>query len=226
MGPIDATLVGIDVTYTVSFKDAMLDVLIDGRVRLQLIDSVMKKFQLKLNDLKFKSDDQSLPGNHFHFSKTYGQTYLDVRYGLEEVATLVRNPVSKDQLIDLLSGVHDLFKDRPITSQVINVQHQLGIGRNPIDYLDSLNPHTPERFKEVLQGKGVVYTLRYVEHDLVIMVTVIPSLFLPEGVFVAINYEFRPSRYDFQKTFEIAENYYSLLLQELNLKVEEAVKHG
>lgn len=225
MTPIDATLIGLDITYTVSFKDAMLDIILDNNVRLHLLDSIIKTFQLKLNDIKVRNDDQGIAGNHFHFSKFYGQSFLDVRYGLEEVAALVRNPTSKDQLIDLLSKVYGLFKDRPITSQMINMQHQLRIGRNPMTYLESLNPYTPEGFREALQGKGVFYTLGHAEHDLVIVVTVAPSVFHPEGVFVAVNYEFRPSRYDFPKVCEIAEQYYSLIFQELNLKVQEAAKH-
>lgn len=226
MAPIDAKLIGLDVTYTVSFKDAMLDVFFDSNVRLRLLDSIIKTFQLKFNDIKFRNDEQSIPGNHFHFSKFYDQSFLDVRYGLEEVAASVRTPASKDQLIDLLNKIYGLFKDRPITSQVVNMQHQLAIGQNLMAYLDSLNPHTPEGFREALQGKGVFYTLRHAEHDLGIVVTVAPSVFLPEGVFVAFNYEFRPSRYDFPKVCEIVEQYYSLLFRELNLKVEEAIKHG
>lgn len=219
-------LIGLDATYTVSFSNPMLDILLKSNVRLRLLNSILNTFQLKLNDIKVRNDDESIAGNHFHFSKFHGQAFLDVRYGLEQVVSLVRNPVDKNQLIELFDKVYGLFKGRPMAYQGINLQHQFSIGENPASYLDSLNPHTPERFREYLQGKGVFYTLRFAEHDLGVVVTVVPSLFLQDGIFVAFNFELNPSRYDLPKFLQIAEEYYLLLLQELNLQIEGDVKHG
>ena len=209
--------VGTDLFYQTFFEEPMLDETLEGP-RIRLIKKLVKAFELRVNDIKFNVETPS--NNYIRFSKFYDQSFFDVSFGLEEVSALLRMPTNETQVEGLYGKLFKIFEGNPISRQKISIQRQLSTEEDVALFLQSLNPYTPKTFQQILHGRGVIYDLKISEHELAIHVVVANSLYIKQGLFLSIEYDFSPNRYDFESAFKIAKDKHDFILKELSLRIE------
>jgi hypothetical protein len=209
--------VGTDLFYQASFSEPMLE-LVRDEVRESLVRNLVKNFNLRLNDIRF--DTGTLSDNFIHFSKFEGISWFDVSYGLEQVRAIIRNAQKEEQVTGLYAKLAECFKDYPISKHQMNIQRQLSTEGDAASYLKSLNPEVPTAFENVLDGRGVFYTLKIPEHELKIGITLVSSLFVKGGLYLSIENDFSPNLYDFSEAFKIARKHHDFILKELNLRID------
>ena len=211
------TPVNVDLFYQASFSEPMLEAVRNENTE-SLVRNLVKDFNLRLNDIRFNKE--ALSDNFIHFSKFEGLSWFDVSYGLEQVTAILRNPIREEQVTELYTKLAGSFSDYPISQQRMNIQRQLSTDGDVTAFLKPLNPNPPTNFEKLLDGRGVYYHLKIPEHDLRILITLVDSLFVPGGLFLTIENEFSPNRYDFQGAFKVAKNHHDFILKELNLRLE------
>jgi len=209
---VEAKPVSIDTSYQMILREPMLEIIV-GEPRIALLQKILKTFALHVNEITFREENPRT--NHFQFSKFYEQAFFNVTWGLEEISGVLRNPREKNQIESLFRQLHDLVKPHPIVSQKFAIQHQLAIADNPLSFIDSLSPFTPEPFRKMLTGKSVAFNLRDEQKKVSIIVSLAPSLFVPNGLFLSIEYNFTSE--DFTPCFEVAVQYYPVLVKSLNI---------
>ena len=154
-----------------------------------------------------------------NFTKFYGQTFFAASIGFEEVSANIRNPVDKAQVKDLYYKFDDIVGSFGFSSQKMTIHHQLMPQGDLDKYLDSLNPYTPAKFIDILDGRGSIFKIRVSEHNLVVNIVAVNSILFEEGLYVNMDFEFKPMKYDFRGAFALVEEYYDLILSELNLTI-------
>ncbi len=209
--------VGTELFYQVFFEKPMLDEILEGS-RINLIKKLVEAFELHLNDIRFNIETPS--NNYIHFSKFYGPSFFDVSFGLEEVSALLRGPKDKTMAEDFYGKLFEIFRHNTISRQKMNVQRHLSTEGDSALFLQSLNPHTPDKFHDLLYGRGVIYDLKVSEHELAIHVVIANSLFQEKGLYLSIENDFEPNQYDFKTAFKITNDKHDFILKELNLRIE------
>lgn len=187
--------------------------------RYQLIRKILTAFDLHLNDLKFNN---LAPSNDFiHFSKLYGACFLDVSFGLEEIQILMRRTESETQVNDIAAKVGHLLEARPFATQRFTIQEHFSTSGQLSQYLQSLNPHCPASFEGKLNSVGVHYTLKVSDHNLAIYVTAVESLFIQKGLYLSLEFEFSPNKYDLGNALAVTKEQYRFILNGLDLAIKE-----
>jgi len=208
---------GTDLFYKAVFREAILEVS-ESEPRFALAKKIMKNFMIRLNDIKFKQETPS--DNWISFSRFYGQAFFNVSLGVEEVSAALRRPVDEAQVKDLYIRFFELFEKFDLSYQKMTIQQQFSVEGDVKKYLYSLNPYTPEKFANQLTEKGVTFGLRIDEHDLSIYLVAIKSIIIEGGLYLNIDFEFSPNKYDSHKAYDIARNYYEFILEGLNLTIK------
>jgi len=212
--PVETSLL-----WQVFFKEPQLELSREEN-RLSLITKLLKSFDLRLNDLKF---NQLTPSNNFiHFFKLYGQTFLDVSFGLEEISAILRAPQNEEQVLDLLNRLFQVIKERPVSEQKFSIRMQCATeGGNITTFFQTLSrPVGPRRFRGVLRGKGFIYDLTFPEYGLIISVVIANSLVVDGGLYLHIEYLFSPNQYDFENAFGIITNRLDFITKGLNIQLK------
>ena len=209
-----------DLSYQIFFKEPLLE-LMDIEPRRALVGKFLKAFKLRLDDIKF--NEQTASNDWIHFSKFYGPTFFNVSFGLEQVLAVLQIPVDEAQVKDLYGKLLETFKHSPISRQYIVIRRQLSTKEDSSLFLKSLNPHCPSKFKKLLDGRGVFYTLRIPDHNLRIHITLVNSLLIEVGLYLSVENDFTPNLYTFKDTFKVTKEYDDLILEQLNLTIKEEI---
>lgn len=207
-----------DLTHMVTFKEPQLELSKEDN-RLRIINNLLKTFEIKINDIKVNLEAPS--NNLWHFSRFFGRAFLDASLGLEEYTARLRNPNDKDQVSALYGKLAELFKSVPIKNQTVIIQQHLSTDGDATSHLNSLNPSCPANFKDILEQAGVHYKLKIPLHELTINITLVGSIFIPEGLYLSETMSFSQNLYDFEKTFEVLYEYHGFILKELGLSMED-----
>lgn len=215
--------VATDLFYQVSFEEPIVDILKHEALANTMVE-IAKVFGLRLNDVKLNSNTPS--DNFLHFFKFDGTSSFEVSFGFEEVTARLMRPLSEEQVTSLHGKLFHFFETYPIISQQMNIGQQLSTDGDVKAYLKSLNPVVPTNLAKYLDGRGVYYIFKLPEHELRIHVTLVSSLFIPGGIYLGIENNFRPNKYDFTHAFQVAKEYQNLLLTELNLKKVLEMSNG
>jgi hypothetical protein len=212
--------VSTDLQFRANFSEPQLGLgrFVDDERHL-MIRKILNDFGLRLNDVKFNN---LTPSNDFiHFSKIYGACFLDVSFGLEEVQILLRRAESEAQVNDIAKKIGDLIVARPLSTQRFTIQTHFSTTGQLNQYLQILNPYCPTSFKDKLNNVGVHYTLNVSDHNLAIYITAVESLFVQKGLYLSLEFEFSPSKYEFENAFAVTKEQYWFILNGLDLEVKE-----
>lgn len=208
---------GTDLFYQAIFREAILEES-ESKPRFALLKKIMKNFMIRLNDIKFNQETPS--DNWIRFSRFYGQTFFNVSLGVEEVSAALRRPVDEAQVKDLYIKFFELFEKFDLSYQKMTIQQQFSVDGDVNKYLNSLNPYTPEKFENQLIEKGVIFRLRINDHDLSIYLVVIKSIIIEGGLYLNIDFEFSPNKYNSYNAYDIVRKYYDFILEGLNLTMK------
>jgi hypothetical protein len=208
--------VGTDLEYKAFFKESIIDQSVD-EPRLALIKKIQKNFDIRFNDIKF--DGEFASERWMNFSKFYGSTWFAASIGFEQVSANLREPIDEIQVKDLYFRLDDIIGDFGFSTQMMTIHHQLMPEGDLSNYLNSLNPYTPKGFIEILDARGSIFKIRIAEHNLSINIVATNSIIFEKGLYVNMGFEFAPNKYDFKNAFGIIEEYYKVVLEELNLTI-------
>ena len=210
--------VSADIVIRAVYKEAMLG-LAQESLRLPIVKKFLELFKLRLDDLKF--DQTSLSGNFLKFTKAFGTSLFDVSFGFEEISARLWRTESEDQALDLFQKLFLILAEFPISTLTLNISHQFSTEGNVDPYLQDLSPKVPKGFQDILSGRGMLYNLRIPEHDLKIYITLANSLFVENGLFLALENQFTPFTGDFNAMTQIVLEKYNFILTELGIKIHE-----
>ena len=121
--------VDIDLSYQVFFTEPQLELSKENN-RLKLVGNVLRTFGLRLNDLKYNQETPS--NNSIHFSKFFGRAFFDVSLGYEECTAKLRNPIDKNQALEIYGGFAQIIESIPISHQNIFIQQHLSTDRKSV----------------------------------------------------------------------------------------------
>ena len=187
--------------------------------RFPLIRQVMKRFLIRLNDIRFNVNSPS--NDYLHFSRFYGQAYLDVSFGLEEIEVWFRRIESENQLLEVLSDFFEVIKGISVSIQRMALHQHFSSEGDVQGFLNSIIPNHPEAFGGYLTKKGVFYTLRAEEHNSTIHIMAAESFFVQGGLYLSIESEFAPNNYESQDALKIAREHNSFVLSGLGIQTKE-----
>ncbi len=209
---------GIDISYQFNFKEPMLGVIKEDR-KIALIQKFLQVFELSVDQLKWSLERQS--SEYIQFSKFYGPAWFNVRYGFEKVDTLIQGAQDEQQVLKLFGSLYRIFEDEPIAVQRVSIRMQLLTKSDVNEFLRSLNPYCPEKFKDLLKGRGVSYALSIPKHNLNIGFAITNSIIYENGIYLSIENEFNPNLYKFDETYKIVKEYADFVWDELKLKIDK-----
>ena len=165
-----------------------------------------------------------MPSAFVRFSKFDNETYLEVSFGIESLNSIVRQPSplhqqsSVRQPLERIYKLFDLIDIKNFDFLRINIARHLSTEGNVNNFLDMLNPHTPEGFKGDLSEKGVNYTLNQIDKKVTTYITVMNSRHVPGGLFLHASFEFSDIQSFSPDRLEL-ENIYGDLLNELKIEI-------
>ena len=210
--------ISTDVTVHVFYQEPILRLVEDTEKRITLIRKLQNAFALRLDDIKINRE--SLSGNYFHFIRGYGSTLLDVSFGLEEATSKIIKAESEKQILDLNGSLFKILDEIPISILGVIIASHLSAEGDSELFLASLNPNSPEKFRDMLKGRGLQYHLEVPEHNLKIFVTVASSVPYENAIFLYIDSHFAPYIYDFESWSKIVRKYYALSLDALGIEIK------
>jgi hypothetical protein len=179
---------------------------------------VAKDFELSLNSIK---DDNTSPADGLlRFSKFDGPSWFEFAFGLEVVTANLKFAKDQKQAENYYFKAAEIFQQFRIKRQKMVIQQQLTAAGDADGYLESLNPKVPPKLLEKMTGRGVFYTLKLPDQELTIHTTVAKSLFLKNGIFTSLEYEFMPNKFNFAEAYRIAERHRRFILDELELRID------
>ncbi len=212
--PLILELVDISINYFAAFKEPQLNQ-IKEESRINLVKKLTKNFDIRLNDLKF--DTTSISDKFVKFSKLINRTFFDVSFGLEQISATLRNPVNMEQVEKLFSSLFEIIEEAPIELQRFVIQAQSNTKGDSKAFLQKLTPYTPDKFNNLIAGKGITYNLLFEEFNLNGFVTVSDSIILEKGIFVFVQFEFSPNKYTPNESSQVARDQFNFILKELDL---------
>jgi hypothetical protein len=207
-----------DVTYYVAFKEPFFKIIIPEQ-RVKFFKAIIGKFGIRMND--FVVNDKLPSNDFFHFSKLFGQTFVDVGLGIEETTIKINRPDNQNQLVDIMMFFQQLFEGQEFTIQRILIQRHFESADDVNGYLSMFNPNLPELFKDKLVGQGYAYSLMNSEHQLIIHIFVTKSVVVANGLFFSTDFVFSPSIFNIENAILVAKKQYDLVLEGLSLKISE-----
>ena len=205
-----------EVHYQFFYKEPWFSAAEDKK-RTSILKKVLKKFNLRLNDIDFTRKSPS--DKFFSFYKIYDKSFLEVFFGLEEAKAQINRPISETQIKDLFSWLYNVCKEQSIKQQSISLIRHFSTEGNLFSYLDELNPKTPENFQEALESKGVIYGFHDSENELHVHIVVSNSIVVPNGLYLNTEFIFSPNLHDYKSAHKIAKEKYEMILNELNLQI-------
>jgi len=214
--PLILEFVDISINYFAIFKEPQLDQ-IREESRINLAKKLTKYFGLKLSDLKF--DATSISDKFIKFSKLIDRTFFDVSFGLEQISATLRNPVNMEQVEKLFSSLFEIIEEAPIELQRFVIQGQSTTKGDSKAFLQKLTSYTPDKFIDLVAGKGITYHLLFEEFNLKGFVTVSDSIILEKGIFLFVEFEFSPNKYTPNESSQVARDKFNFILKELDLSV-------
>jgi len=214
--PLILEFVDISINYFAAFKEPQLNQ-IKEESKINLVKKLTTNFDLRLNDLKF--DWLSISDKLVKFSKLIDRTFFDVSFGLEEISATLSNPVNMEQVEKLFGSLFEIIEEVPIKLQRFVIQAQSTTKGDRKAFLQKLTPYTPDKFSNLVAGKGITYHLLFDEFSLKGFVTVSDSIILEKGIFVFVQFEFSPNKYTPNEASQVAKDQFNFILKELDLSV-------
>jgi len=214
--PLILELVDISINYFAAFKEPQFNQ-VREESRINLVKKLTTNFDLRLSDLKI--DTTSISDKYFRFSKFINRTFFDVSLGLEQVSATLNNPVNIEQVEKLLGSLFEIIEEAPIELQRFVIQAQSTTRGDSKAFLQKLTPYTPEKFNNLIAGKGITYHLLFKEFNLKGFVTVSDSIILEKGIFVFVQFEFSPNKYTPNEASQVARDQFNFIFKELDLSV-------
>ena len=214
--PLILEFVDISINYFAAFKEPQLNQ-IKEESKINLVKKLTTNFDLRLNDLKF--DWVSISDKLVKFSKLIDRTFFDVSFGLEEISATLSNPVNMEQVEKLFGSLFEIIEEVPIKLQRFVIQAQSTTKGDCKAFLQKLTPYTPDKFSNLVAGKGITYHLLFDEFSLKGFVTVSDSIILEKGIFVFVQFEFSPNKYTPSEASQVAKDQFNFILKELDLSV-------
>jgi hypothetical protein len=214
--PLILEFVDISINYFAAFKEPQLDQ-IKEESKINLVKKLTTNFDLRLKDLKF--DWLSISDKLVKFSKLIDRTFFDVSFGLEEISATLANPVNMEQVEKLFGSLFEIIEEVPIKLQRFVIQAQSTTKGDSKAFLQKLTPYTPDKFSNLMAGKGITYHLLFNEFSLKGFVTVSDSIILEKGIFVFVQFEFSPNKYTPNQATQVAKDQFNFILKELDLSV-------
>jgi hypothetical protein len=210
-----------DAEYGLEYKEAFFEGASEKK-RVSLAKKLIKAYDLRLNDLKY---DGEQPSNKLiSFSRFYGETYFTVEYGLESINSGINRLINREQCRQLFGTLYKTVKgkDNLFAWQKFSIRQHLEIqNSSALDYLNSINPFTPQGFKSQLIGRGSLFQFAVPDHELKIHVLLTNSAIIEGGIYFVIDFIFKQNQYDFTDAFDISSSQYNFILNELNLNLDE-----
>jgi len=207
-----------DVDYELIFKETWLEGAVEKN-RMSIVKQLLKSFQLHLNDIKF---DNTAPSDKMiFFSRFYDETFLNVNFGLEQIHVTVKRNQSQEKLIKLLTNIYDIVRSKTFISQHIILNQHMIAEKNVNEYLETLNPNTPDEIKDFTTGRGVSYRIADKDKQMEMSVVVTNSAMLENGIYFNFNCQFRPNPYDLETASELVKAKYDLITKALNLEIDQ-----
>jgi len=206
-----------DIFYKVVFQEPITDIAKD-KTLLEVTSRIAKVFGLRLNNIKINNDAPS--DNFIHFMSFSGSSTFDVSFGFEEISARLLSPLNEEQVIELFGKLSQFFEDKPLNSQLMNIQQQFSVEGDVTPFLEALNPYVPKEFEGMLSGRGVIYRLKEAEHELDVHISLSPSIIFPNGLFLFMEYSFLPNLYSFQDASKIVTACRHKFLKALNLEMK------
>jgi hypothetical protein len=214
--PLVLEFVDISINYFAAFKEPQLNQ-IKEESRINLVKKLTTNFGLRLSDLKF--DPNSVSDKFVKFSKLINRTFFDVSLGLEQISATLSNPVNMEQVEKLFSSLFEIIEEAPIELQRFVIQAQSTTKGDSKTFLQKLTPYIPDKFNNLIAGKGITYHLVFQEFNLKGFVTVSDSIILEKGIFVFVQFEFSPNKYTPNESSQVARDQFNFILKELDLSV-------
>lgn len=208
--------------YSLNYKETFFEGALE-KARISLAKKLIKAYELKFNDLKFDGNQAS--NQLITFSRFYGDAYFEVAYGIENISSKINRLMDKEQCRQLFGTLYRIVKtkDNLFTLQKFSIKQHFEVhDSSTLDYLNSINPFTPPGFKNQLIGRGSIFELAVPDHELKIQVLLTSSLLVKNGIYFSIDFFFMPNQYDFADAFKISSSQYDFILNELNLKLDQA----
>ena len=197
-----------DVRYFALYQDPLLDLAID-KTRLNLIRAIMNTFAINLNSIKFRTD---LPSDKLIcFNKFFGNTFVDVSIGIEELSVTINRLEDEQQAHDILSKIITAMKKIKgfeIANQKITLSQHYSSDEDSNDFFQTLNPKTLESLSDMIKNQGVLYHLFDEENNCNISILVDPSLVFAGGIFINADLQFYPNKFNFNEMFVYAKKKY------------------
>ena len=210
-----------EISYYVTYSNPLLN-LASEKNRQNILNKIMSSFNIRLNDVKYGAETPS--DRFFHFQKFIDKTDLKVSLGVEELSVKIINPKDEADIYTLLNKVLNLVKSIKgfdIGHQRISNSQHFSTDDDFFQYLNSLNPFTPNEFEESLKSKGVIYRLVDKEYDFNIFVAMDKSIIIKEGIYLSIDLQFSPNKLSFQDMFGIAKERYQKITSAFALEIAD-----
>jgi hypothetical protein len=214
--PLILEFVDISINYFAVFKEPQLNQ-IKEESRINLVKKLTTNFNLRLSDLIF--DRVSISDKFVKFSKFINRTFFDVSFGLEQISATLSNPINIEQVEKLFGSLFEIIEEAPIELQRFVIQAQSTSKGDSKAFLQKLTPYTPNKFNNLIAGKGITYHLLFEEFNLKGFVTVSDSIILEKGIFVFVQFEFSPNKYTPNESSQVARDKFNFILKELDLSV-------
>ena len=205
-----------DIVLHAYYKESMVGI-VKEESRISLTRSLLRAFDLRLNEIKFNSE--TLSNDFIHMTKKYGSAFFALSFGLEETSANLYNAESETQAFDLYGKLFQILEEIPIGVLTVNISQHFSTNEDSSSYLKSLNPDAPKEFASLLTGRGVFYNLRIEDYDLAIFITLVNSLVVKDGLFLGVENQFSPYALDFRGLSETVMKYHAFVLKELGLEV-------
>lgn len=204
----------ISINYFAAFKEPQLNQ-IKEESRINLVKKLTTNFNLRLSDLKI--DPVSISDKFVKFSKFINRTFFDVSFGLEQILATLSNPVDMEQVEKLFCSLFEIIEGVPIELQRFVLQQQSTTKGDSKAFLQKLTPYTPDKFNNLIVGKGITYHFLFQEFNLKGFVTVSDSIILEKGIFLYVQFDFSPNKYTPNESFQLARDQFNFILKELDL---------
>jgi hypothetical protein len=124
-----------------------------------------------------------------------------------------------EQAEKLFGLLFEIIGEAPIELQRFVIQAQSTTKEDSRAFLQKLTPYTPDKFNNLIAGKGITYHLLFEEFNLKGFVTVSDSIILEKGIFVFVQFEFSPNKYTPNESSQVARDQFNFILKELDLSV-------
>ena len=198
-----------DLKYSILYKDPLFN-LGSEKTRNSVLKKIMDSFAINLNNIKHRND---LPSDKLYgFRKFYGETFVDVSMGVQELSVVITRLQDKQQAYDILNKIISIakkIKGFEIAIQKLVLSQHYSSDEDTDIFFKNLNPVTPEGLADTITSQGIVYNLIDDENSCQITLLVNNSLTILGGIFISADLHFSPNKFSFPEMFAFAKKRYS-----------------